>query len=98
MRKRCPAACAHLIEEEYGDAAVLDNTEVFEVPAGSYFVLGDNRDNSLDSRVSPEKKGIGYVPFENLIGRAAWIFFSLSPQEEGKGKSVRSERVGKTLR
>ena len=93
-----PGGVAHLIEEEYGDAAVLDNTDVFEVPADSYFVLGDNRDNSLDSRVSPEKKGIGYVPSENLIGRAAWIFFSLSPPEEGRGKSVRSERVGKTLR
>jgi signal peptidase I len=88
----------HLIEVEYGDAAVLDNTEVFEVPAGAYFVLGDNRDNSLDSRVSPEKKGLGFVPFESLIGKAAWIFFSLSPEEDGKGKSIRSERVGKSLR
>jgi signal peptidase I len=93
-----PGGVTHLIEEEYGDAAVLDNTEVFNVPAGSYFVLGDNRDNSIDSRVSPEKKGIGYVPFENLIGRAAWIFFSLSPENEGEGKSVRSERVGRSLR
>jgi signal peptidase I len=93
-----PGGVTHLIEEEYGDAAVLDNTEVFEVPAGSYFVLGDNRDNSLDSRVSLEKKGIGFVPLENLIGKAAWIFFSLSPEEEGKTKNVRSERVGRALR
>ncbi len=93
-----PGGVVHLIEEEFGDAAVLDNTEVFEVPPGSYFVLGDNRDNSMDSRVSPEKKGIGYVPFENLIGRAAWIFFSLRPDEEGKSKSVRSERIGHILR
>jgi signal peptidase I len=93
-----PGGGVHLIEEEFGDAAFLDNTEVFEVPPGAYFVLGDNRDNSVDSRVSPEKKGIGYVPFENLIGRVAWIFFSLQPQEDGKGRGVRSERMGRTVR
>jgi signal peptidase I len=93
-----PGGGVHLIAEEYGDAAFLDNTEVFEVPVGSYFVLGDNRDNSIDSRVSPEKKGIGYVPFENLIGRAAWIFFSLRPDEDGKSGGVRSERVGHVVR
>jgi signal peptidase I len=93
-----PGGAVHLIAEEYGDAAFLDNTEVFEVPVGSYFVLGDNRDNSIDSRVSPEKKGIGYVPFENLIGRAAWIFFSLRPDEDGKSGGVRSERVGHVVR
>ncbi|RCL03101.1 MAG: signal peptidase I [Candidatus Tokpelaia sp. JSC189] len=49
-----------------------DNTEVFEVPAGHYFMMGDNRDNSLDSRF-----GVGYVPFQNLIGRANLIFFSI---------------------
>jgi len=50
-----------------------DNTPVFQVPAGRYFMMGDNRDNSSDSRV-PE--GVGYVPFENLIGRVAIIFLS----------------------
>ncbi len=93
-----PGGVVHPIAEEFGDAAFLDNTEIFEVPPGSYFVLGDNRDNSIDSRVSPEKKGIGYVPFENLIGRVAWIFFSLQPEEEGKQKTVRSERVGHVVR
>ena len=93
-----PGGVVHLIEEEFGDAAFLDNTAVFDVPPGSYFVLGDNRDNSMDSRVSPEKKGIGYVPFENLIGRVGWIFFSLQLEEDGKGKSIRSERIGRAVR
>jgi len=93
-----PGGLVHLIAEEYGDAAFLDNTEVFEVPPGCYFVLGDNRDNSMDSRVSPEKKGIGYVPFENLIGRVALIFFSLQPEEDGKERTVRSERAGRIVR
>lgn len=50
-----------------------DNTRVFEVPAGHFFMMGDNRDNSLDSRF-----GVGYVPYENLVGRANTIFFSIS--------------------
>ena len=51
-----------------------DNTGVFTVPAGHYFMMGDNRDNSMDSRV--QRGGVGYVPFDNLVGRAEVIFFS----------------------
>ena len=51
----------------------LDDTPVFHVPAGHFFALGDNRDNSLDSRASG---GVGYIPSENLIGRAEFLFFS----------------------
>ena len=50
----------------------LDNTDVYEVPQGHVFAMGDNRDNSLDSRV----EGVGFIPIENLIGRAEIIFFS----------------------
>ena len=57
----------------------LDDTPVFTVPAGSYFMMGDNRDNSLDSRVSPEEGGVGYVPAENLIGRVDRVLFSITP-------------------
>ncbi|GIL03223.1 MAG: signal peptidase I [Alphaproteobacteria bacterium] len=49
-----------------------DNTPVFEVPPGHYFFMGDNRDNSLDSRFD-----VGYVPYENLVGPARVIFFSV---------------------
>jgi signal peptidase I len=51
-----------------------DNTPVYEVPPGNFFMMGDNRDNSTDSRVLSE---VGYVPFENLIGRAQIVFFSI---------------------
>ncbi len=53
-----------------------DNTEEFIVPAGHYFMMGDNRDNSADSR-TPE---VAYVPIENFVGRADIIFFSIEPE------------------
>jgi signal peptidase I len=53
----------------------LDDTPVYTVPAGHFFFMGDNRDNSNDSRVMPPN-GLGFVPFENLIGRADRVMFS----------------------
>ena len=50
-----------------------DNTRVFTVRAGHYFMMGDNRDNSLDSRFA---SGVGQVQAENLVGRAEVLFFS----------------------
>ena len=67
-----PGGAVHSIYEE-SDHELLDNTEVFHVPEGHYFMMGDNRDNSQDSRVSSV---VGYVPFENFIGRADFLFYS----------------------
>ena len=58
------------------DDGYADNTDVFTVPEGEYFFMGDNRDNSMDSRYSPAVGGVGFVPAENLIGRADRIIFS----------------------
>ena len=52
----------------------LDNTRVYEVPEGHVFAMGDNRDNSLDSRVDH----VGFVPLINLIGRADFLLFSVN--------------------
>ena len=67
-----PNGRKHLILE-MSDEGQLDDTPVYTVPAGHYFAMGDNRDNSLDSRVLG---GVGFVPAENLVGRAEFLFFS----------------------
>ena len=54
----------------------MDHTGVYQVPEGHYFFMGDNRDNSSDSRLPQSAGGVGFVPFENLIGRADRIMFS----------------------
>jgi signal peptidase I len=56
------------------DDGPLDNTQEYKVPEGSVFAMGDNRDNSLDSRVL---NAVGFVPVENLVGRAEFIFLSI---------------------
>ena len=66
-----PNGKSYLIQER-SDDDLLDNTNVFLVPQGHYFMIGDNRDNSRDSRTS----SVGMVPAENLVGRAERLFFS----------------------
>ena len=71
-----PQGPSHIIRK-MGEDEPLDNTEVFSVPAHSYFFMGDNRDNSLDSRATKPTVAVGFVPEENLVGKAEFLFFSI---------------------
>jgi signal peptidase I len=74
------------------DNGFYDNTNVYAVPSDAFFMLGDNRDNSTDSRVL---SAVGYVPLQNIIGRVGMIFFS---RAGGAPPSIRYERIGMMVR
>ncbi|MEO0729701.1 MAG: signal peptidase I [Pseudomonadota bacterium] len=78
FRETLPNGVEHytLDEEQNGPA---DNTREYKVPEGHYFMMGDNRDNSTDSRV--QWGGVDFVPYENLVGRADLVFFSAAFDE-----------------
>ncbi|MDR1827395.1 MAG: signal peptidase I [Methylobacteriaceae bacterium] len=73
-----PEGVSYLIREALGDRGENDNTREYVVPEGHYFMMGDNRDRSEDSRGD-----VGFVPFDNLEGRAEILFFSIEPQRQG---------------
>lgn len=68
-----PGGKKHRIIEMSDEERIVDNTEEYIVPNDAFFVMGDNRDRSDDSRIS-----VGFVPKENLVGKARFIFFSHS--------------------
>ena len=75
-----------------------DNTGVYTVPQGNYFFMGDNRDNSADSRLAQTAGGVGFVPYENLIGRADRIMFSSAGRSMLYFWTWRSDRFFKAVK
>ena len=95
MRETLPNGVTHdVLNFENGPG---DNTAAFTVPEGKYFFMGDNRDNSSDSRYSVAQNGVGYVPAENLVGRADRIMFSSAGRSILAFWTWRSDRYFKAI-
>ncbi len=81
------------------DDGIVDNTELYTVPKNKFFVMGDNRDNSQDSRFL---NNVGYIPINNLVGKAQYIFFSLENSRFFQiwkwPKAIRYERIMKKIK
>ncbi len=81
------------------DSGIVDNTSEFTVPIDSFFVMGDNRDNSQDSRFI---NTVGFIPFDNLVGKAQFIFFSLENSRFLQiwkwPKAIRYDRIFKKIK
>ncbi len=82
---------------EFTENTTFDSTEVFHVPPGHFFAMGDNRDRSKDSRFLND---VGFIPAENLIGRAEFLFFSVDGavwEIWNWGRSLRFDRLFKGI-
>jgi signal peptidase I len=86
MKETLPNGVEHKITDHFSFGGKQMNTMEYVVPENHYFMMGDDRDCSLDSRFSRElgdsQGGVGYVPAENLVGRADLIFFSTDGSAE----------------
>ena len=89
-----PGGVSHPVLDADGPFGHNDNTRPRKVPEGHYFFVGDNRDNSADSRVSG---GIGFVPRQNLIGRAEIILLSAEGESIWRFWNWRSDRFFKVI-
>ena len=80
------------------DKGLVDNTNLYIVPDDHFFVMGDNRDNSQDSRFL---NSVGYIPMENLVGKAQYVFFSLENSRFYElwkwPRAIRYERIMKKI-
>jgi signal peptidase I len=98
-RETLPGGRSFEVLDEVSDGPG-DNTETYVVPAGHYFMMGDNRDDSADSRY-PRPDGVGFLPADYLVGRALITFFSTDGSAEWLKpwtwvRAARFDRIGAT--
>jgi signal peptidase I len=99
-RETLPGGRSYEVLDQWEGEA--DSTPVYRVPAGHYFMMGDNRDDSADSRFPRERDGVSFLPADHLVGRAAIVFFSTDGSAEWVKpwtwlSAARWERVGGTF-
>jgi signal peptidase I len=92
-----PGGRTHSVLNIRDSAQLPDNSDVYTVPEGHYFFMGDNRDNSTDSRFAQTANGVGYLPAEYLIGRADRIIFSSAGRRMFYFWTWRSDRFFKAV-
>ena len=100
-RETLPGGRSYVVLDQV-DNPQVDDVPPVRVPAGQLFLMGDNRDDSLDSRFSPAEGGIGFVPVENLVGRAMIMFWSTDGSAEYLKpwtwfSALRADRLGNTF-
>jgi signal peptidase I len=100
-RETLPNGASYRVIDQV-DNPIADDVPPMKVPAGKLFLMGDNRDDSLDSRYSVAEGGIGMVPVENLVGRASVIFWSTDGSSSYFKpwtwfSALRTDRVGGSL-
>jgi signal peptidase I len=100
-RETLPNGRAYLVLDQV-DNPVADDFGPVTVPAGTVFMMGDNRDDSADSRFPPALGGMGFVPQEALVGRAMVIFWSTDGSAEWVKPwtwftALRGDRIGGTF-
>ena len=101
FRETLPGGRSYDVLDQVALTGLPDETDVYTVPAGHYFMMGDNRDESADSRFTLDEEGVGFLPRDHLVGRALIVFFSTDGSSEWIKpwtwfSAARWDRIGET--